>query len=49
MAEQSQPPQHVGSELAAPPAGVAWSQAMSAALFDPESWRESLEAYALID
>jgi hypothetical protein len=46
MAEQSQPPQHVGSEPAAPPAGVAWSQAMSAALFDPESWRESLEAYA---
>src|SRR5262245_61966449 len=46
MAEQSQPPQHVGSEPAAPPAGVAWSPAMSAALFDPESWRESLEAYA---
>jgi signal transduction histidine kinase len=46
MSEQSQPPQHAGSAPAAPPVGVAWSPAMSAALFDPESWRESLEAYA---
>jgi hypothetical protein len=46
MSEASQPPQHVGSEPAAPPAGVAWLLAMAAALFDPESWHESLEAYA---
>jgi signal transduction histidine kinase len=46
MSEQSQPPQHAPGESAAPPAGVAWSPAMSAALFDPESWCESLDAYA---
>ena len=46
MSEQSQPPRHARGESETPPAGVAWSPAMSAALFDPESWRESLDAYA---
>ena len=46
MSEPSQPPQHTGGESAAPPAGAAWLPAMYAALFEPESWRESLDAYA---
>src|SRR5262249_925552 len=46
MSEQSQPPWHGRGESAAPPPGVVWSPAMYAALFDPESWRESLDAYA---
>jgi signal transduction histidine kinase len=46
MAEQPQRPQPAPGEAAAPPAGVAVSPAMRDALFDPESWRESLEAYA---
>jgi signal transduction histidine kinase len=46
MSEPSQPSWHAHGESAAPLAGVAWSPAMYAALFDPESWRESLDAYA---
>src|SRR5215470_1933530 len=46
MSEPSQSPPHAGGASAAPPAGVAWSPALAAALFDPESWHESLDAYA---
>jgi signal transduction histidine kinase len=46
MSEPSQPSWHARGESAAPLAGVARSPAMYAALFDPESWRESLDAYA---
>src|SRR5215813_12442249 len=46
MSEPSQPSWHARGENAALPPGVSWSPAMYAALFDPESWRESLDAYA---
>jgi signal transduction histidine kinase len=46
MAKQPQHPPPAPGEAAAPGALVAVSPAMRAALFDPESWRESLEAYA---
>jgi hypothetical protein len=46
MAEQPLHPQPAPGEAAAPPAWMAWTPALRAALFDPESWRESLETYA---
>src|SRR5439155_2466297 len=46
MVAQPQRPQPEPGEAAAPSAGVAIAPAMRDALFDPESWRESLEAYA---
>ena len=46
MSESSQPSWHACGESAALLAGVVWSPAMYAALFNPESWRESLDAYA---
>ena len=46
MSEPSQPSEHACGESAALLAGVVCSPAMYAALFDPESWRESLDAYA---
>jgi signal transduction histidine kinase len=46
MSEQPQRLQFENGETAAPSARVAVSLAMREALLDPESWRESLEAYA---
>jgi PAS domain S-box-containing protein len=45
----SEPPRHpppLSGPAAAPPVGNTVSPALRATLFDPESWRESLEAYA---
>src|SRR4030095_4769707 len=46
MSEPSQSSRHARDESAALLPGVTWSPAMYAALFDPESWCESLDAYA---
>jgi signal transduction histidine kinase len=46
MSEPSQSPPHTGGASAALPAETDWSPALVATLFDPESWRESLDAYA---
>jgi signal transduction histidine kinase len=46
MSEPSQCPPQDPSEVALPLAGVAGFPTLHAALFDPTSWRESLDVYA---
>ncbi|HET8644325.1 MAG TPA: PocR ligand-binding domain-containing protein, partial [Vicinamibacteria bacterium] len=46
MSTQSPHLQLEPGDAAAPPTWVAMAPALRAALFDPESWRESLDAYA---